>query len=438
MSYCTECGHPLEVGAAFCTECGTPVESAEAPPPPPQAPVQYPPPTAPPPSTTSGRRRRAGVLIASIVGLLTVAGAGGAVAWWLYGDAGSDDVATMGSTPTTDAAPDPPTPAPTLTPTPNALDMAALGDLVQPALLDLHILSCGGPVRAGGVATDAGQVVTATKAVASAMGVLAFTHDGTVVGFERAVLDPSLNAAILSPIGDSAVGEVAVADEPLDPDEDLVAFGYGPDGMEGPTALGASAGEWQLESADDVPLGMAGFDGDGVLRGVIVDGQIVDVDQLTGDVDVDGQSLPVTECDDPDRPTEPVSVEVADDVTDAAADDVAEVMATFFDSINTGDVEGAWNQYTPDFQDGLPLERFRTEVGTTYDAGAELVEFDASDSGSAEARVQFTSLQAPDFAPDDESTCINWDVRYEFERLNGRYRLDGASPGEGDQAYEPC
>lgn len=445
MSFCTECGHPLEAGTAFCTECGTPVEPADASPPPPQAPAQYPPPAAPPSSTTPGRRRRAGVLIASLVGLLTVGAAAGAVAWWLYVDPGTDDVATVGPTPTTDAASGSPTPTPaptptsSPTPTPNTLDLAALGDLVQPALLDMHILSCGGPVRASGVITDAGQVVTVAKAVAPAMGVLAFTHDGAVVGLERAVVDPSLHAASLSPTGGNAVGQVAVADEPLERDEDLVAIGYGPDGLVGPTVLSASAdGQWQLESDDDVPPGMAVFDGDGVLRGVMVDGQVVDVDDLPGGVDADGQPLPVTECDDPDRPAEPVSVELADDVTDAAAGEAADVMATFFDSINTGDVERAWNQYTPAFQEALPLDRFRTEVATTYDAGAQLVEFDAIDSGRAEARVRFTSLQAPDFAPDDESTCINWDVRYDLERVDGRYRLDGASSGEGDQAYEPC
>lgn len=66
-------------------------------------------------------------------------------------------------------------------------------------------------------------------------------------------------------------------------------------------------------------------------------------------------------------------------------------------------------QYTPDFQEELPLERFRAEVATTYDMGVELSAFDALDGDAAEARVQFISLQAPDFAPDGASTCIKWE-----------------------------
>ena len=76
MTYCTKCGNQLAPGARFCPKCGAAVD---APPPQPVAPAA----SAPPPQPYAPPQKRSGLpvllIILAVLGLIAVAGVGGAV-----------------------------------------------------------------------------------------------------------------------------------------------------------------------------------------------------------------------------------------------------------------------------------------------------------------------------------------------------------------------
>lgn len=98
--------------------------------------------------------------------------------------------------------------------------------------------------------------------------------------------------------------------------------------------------------------------------------------------------------------------------TDPDATAVAGTLAAYFDAIDNGNYQDAWNIYTASEQAAVPYDGFATELSTTQDTQVAVQNIQHDGDGNLEASISFQSQQAGQYGPDQGETCTNWTLDY--------------------------
>lgn len=101
---------------------------------------------------------------------------------------------------------------------------------------------------------------------------------------------------------------------------------------------------------------------------------------------------------------------------DPQADEIRDLLQRHFDAINTGDYQLWAGTVTKDQVKSIPADRWRKEYSTTIDTGMSVLKIDPK---TRQITVSFESRQAPQFAPDKRSTCVDWTVSLPITPVNG-------------------
>jgi hypothetical protein len=122
---------------------------------------------------------------------------------------------------------------------------------------------------------------------------------------------------------------------------------------------------------------------------------------------------------------------------DRRAADVAAMFDGFFSAINAGDYDRAMEFYDPagqiDTTDPAERAAFAEGVATSTDSDIVLKAIaESPPDGKVIATVSFTSVQAPDKAPNGQ-TCTYWTVAYTLSQTDGAYRIFS-----GDASHDSC
>lgn len=122
---------------------------------------------------------------------------------------------------------------------------------------------------------------------------------------------------------------------------------------------------------------------------------------------------------------------------DQRAGEVATMFDEFFSAINAGDYDRALKYYDPAGQIDTtdPAERadFAEGVATSTDSDIVLKSLGEDPStGNVVATVSFTSVQAPEKAPNGQ-TCAHWTVAYTLSQPGGAYRIF-----KGNASHDSC
>lgn len=128
------------------------------------------------------------------------------------------------------------------------------------------------------------------------------------------------------------------------------------------------------------------------------------------------------------------TVRLADAVSaDPQADEIRELMQRHFDAINNGDYKLWAGTVTSDQVAAIPPDRWRKEYSTTIDTAIAVV---AVDSDPRRVQLSFRSRQAPEFAPDKKSKCLEWKVSLPLTTVSGQLLIGRSIQ---DQAsWNPC
>jgi S1-C subfamily serine protease len=114
------------------------------------------------------------------------------------------------------------------------------------------------------------------------------------------------------------------------------------------------------------------------------------------------------------------------DTDDPLSADMAQTLATFASSINTGRYDAAWAMYSPNLKRALGGRVAPWAAGLTSSYWTTIdVERAASHGDRATTDVRFTTLQAPADGPDHQS-CSDWLVRYTMVRSGSAWLIDSS------------
>jgi hypothetical protein len=108
-----------------------------------------------------------------------------------------------------------------------------------------------------------------------------------------------------------------------------------------------------------------------------------------------------------------------------AARGIAAAFATYFDGINSGDYQAAWNVLSPRRRDASTFTSFAAGDATSYDSDIQLLDARQVDADTATVALSFTSLQRADKGPNGD-TCDLWSLNYTMIRIGGAWYIDNA------------
>lgn len=437
--YCRNCGEQIGDGARFCAACGLPAEDDHR------------------PMTRSGRRGR---VLAFAAGLV-LAGAAAAGAWTVIEQdrsAGVDDDRqpvvlpdSSGSSAQSAATDAPPTSsAPTAD---GSADFAGLFDDVGTGVFMVQATTCAGSGVGSAFLVGDRLVMTAAHVVTEAASVVV-VQDGDVV-HPAVVLgtDEANDIALLEISGDVSGHRFDLAEAPSAPGEDIAVIGHplgDPLTITSGTASRVDEDLWPDFQMDvSVNPGNSGgpvIRNDGAVVGMTVarrpdaEGMAyaVRVELLAERLADPGLLVEpaVAQCETPLGPEEGYDVPVTPS-PDALSDAVATTLAGYFDGINTGDYQWAFDQLSPRRQGDLSVDEFAAGLVTSYDFGFEVRSLDETEAGAL-VWLEFVSIQAPEFGPDGEA-CTSWSLDYELIWDATGYLLIDRVTGHGETAgHTPC
>lgn len=160
----------------------------------------------------------------------------------------------------------------------------------------------------------------------------------------------------------------------------------------------------------------------------------VPADQASFDVAAwrNDSRYPPSECSDPLGPSQgTATVAPPAGVGRSAAFGIARAFTTYFDAINTGDYQAAWNVLSPQRRANTSYESFADGDATSYDTDVVVLSASQSYADQAEIALGFTSLQRSDKGPDGD-VCDQWTLDYTMVRLSdGAWYIDNAEPFQG-------
>lgn len=446
--YCTQCGSPLGDEARFCAACGA---------------------AAAPSATVAGwtrRRTRFGVVVLAVVAAL-ITSAAAVLAFGIFDLSGTTDdgdvavsldtaSARPAATEPTSPSPSPSTSEPATAtqsapPADQAPDFSGLYREVGPGVLMVQASTCEGTGVGSAFVLSDGRIVTAAHVVAEAASVAVMqgdmAHEAVVVGIDAendvAVLETSADldgyafelsrtdvspgeplAVIGHPLGEPltiTAGTVSRVDAALWPDFQIDAS-VNPGNSGGPVVRADGDVVGMAVSKDVEAAGLAY-----AVRAEVIAERIANPDLLT---------LPAAAtCGVPLGPeSDDVPVLPAGDELESA---VALTLASYFEGINSGDYQWAFDQLSPRLQGGSSVEAFAEGVATSYDFDFEVHSVQATDDGAL-VWLEFVSLQAPEYGPDGDA-CTEWSLDYELVWDGYDYLLiDSVTGHGGTSGHVPC
>lgn len=111
----------------------------------------------------------------------------------------------------------------------------------------------------------------------------------------------------------------------------------------------------------------------------------------------------------------------------ASADGIAAAFATYFNGINTGDYQAAWNVLSPRRRAASSFASFAAGDATSYDSDIHLLNARQIDPNDATVALSFMSLQRADKGPNGD-TCDVWRLNYTMIRIGNAWYIDNAEP----------
>lgn len=182
--------------------------------------------------------------------------------------------------------------------------------------------------------------------------------------------------------------------------------------------------------------------GDGTVYG-LVDAKNVDAEGIAfavpatqASLDVaswrSGSAYPPSNCSDPLGPSQTTSaVSPPAGISRSAAIGIARAFTTYFDGINSGDYQAAWNVLSPQRRAASSYESFANGDATSYDTDVLVIAAFQDSAYQARVALGFTSLQRSDKGPDGD-VCDNWTLNYTMVLLSdGNWHIDNAEPFQG-------
>src|SRR5690606_21368382 len=326
-----------------------------------------------------------------------------------------------------------------------------LHDQVASGVLMVQASTCEGTGVGSAFLVSGDRIVTAAHVVAEAASVAVVQDDATyeadVVG-----IDSANDIAILETSVALGGHEFQLADTEVAAGEALAVIGHplgAPLTITSGTVSRADDDLWPDFQVDaSVNPGNSGgpvvrADGDIVGMAVAKDGEAEGLayavrSEVIADGVTDPGALPapeVAECDTPlgpDSGSELPEVPAGDELEVAAA----ATLASYFDGINTGDYEGAFEQLSPRLQAGSSVDSFAEGLLTSYDFGFAVHSVEPTDDGAL-VWLEFVSLQAPEYGPEGES-CTRWSLDYELVWDDASWLLIDRVTGHDGAGHAPC
>lgn len=388
---------------------------------------------------------------------LLLAGGAAAGAWAVLererpaGTAGDRQPLALPDASVTSVPPDPPTSA--APPPGEPADLAGLFDEVGSGVFMVQATTCAGSGVGSAFLVDDGLVMTAAHVVTEAASVVVAQDDGGVYPAAVVGIDEVNDIAVLEVSDDVRGHAFDLADAPSSAGEALAVIGHplgDPLTITSGTASRVSEDLWPDFQLDvSVNPGNSGgpvVRGDGEVVGMAVARRLDAVGmayavrvELLAERLADPSLLaepPVPRCDAPLGPAEGYTVPAvpsADESSEAAAT----TLASYFEGINTGDYQWAFDQLSPRRQGDMSVDEFAAGLVTSYDFGFVVNSFEETAAG-ARVWLEFVSIQAPEFGPDGEA-CTSWSLDYELVWDDIGYLLIDRVTGHGETAgHRPC
>lgn len=118
-------------------------------------------------------------------------------------------------------------------------------------------------------------------------------------------------------------------------------------------------------------------------------------------------------------------------VSRSAAYGIARAFTTYFDGINSGDYQAAWDVLSPQRRANSSYQSFADGDATSYDTDVVVLAASQTYADRAEVALGFTSLQRSDKGPDGD-ICDDWTLDYTMVRsADGTWYIDNAEPFQG-------
>jgi serine protease Do len=443
MAYCGDCGAQLGPQDRFCTGCGRPMDGAAV-----DRPV-----IGSPSPRRAGRLAGPMALLVLALAVLVLAG-GGVGAYTLLAGQRTHQPSARAATapsPRRSVAPGPVGTASSAASSPAPASFAQLYAQDSSGVVRIDVTNCTGGAVGSGFLISPTLVATAAHVVAGAatIGLTAGGHTtvGTVVGvsdstdvalvessaalaghvFTLGTTQPAVGVS-LAAIGFPEGGPLTFTSGTVSGLDRTISIDGTPRTglLETDAAInpGNSGGPLLLTDGTVVGLADAALQGaSGIAYGVPV--------QLAGPLLDSWQASPSPQppasCPDPTGPQgDPVHVTAGSG--DAAA--VGAVLATYFEAIDGGDYQTAYEQLAPSQQALMSEAAFASSESSSYDFDVVVSAVSQVAAGTDVASVDFTSLQDPSEGPNGDS-CDDWTLNYTMVAQGGSWLIDQAVGQQG-------
>ncbi len=447
---CTKCGGALWANDLYCPRCGAPA-----------AVWTQPPPATPAPSSTHTR-----TAILAVLGVLVLA-LGGVVAYLVLNraDGGTSRAAATGtpsSSRSTSSSASGDAPQAAAASSSGPADFASVYQREQSGVVRIQVVGCSDSGIGSGFLLSPTLVATVDHVVTDSVVVSLVDGDqhttGTVIGHDAQhdlalvrAADPLTGYQFHFAAHDAQVGaRVAAIGFPIGDPITLTQGGVS--GLDRDVTVDGQPRHGLVETDAAVNPGNSG----GPL--LAEDGSVIGlVDALNPQANGIAYAVPATQaqpamtgwqqaptdqrqaqCDTPLGPSQ-ASTELGPipGLSDDASDGIRTALQTYFDGINSGDYESAWEVLSPRLQAGVSDDSFAEGDATSFDSDETVLAAHQVDDRSAKVALQFTSIQAPDSGPDGD-TCDVWTLNYSMiEGNDGSWYMDAAKPYHGS-SHETC
>jgi hypothetical protein len=109
---------------------------------------------------------------------------------------------------------------------------------------------------------------------------------------------------------------------------------------------------------------------------------------------------------------------------------VGAALATYFEAIDGGDYQTAYEQLAPSQQALMSEAAFASSESSSYDFDVVVSAVSQVAAGTDVASVDFTSLQDPSEGPNGDS-CDDWTLNYTMVAQGGSWLIDRAVGQQG-------
>ena len=361
-------------------------------------------------------------------------------------------VATTAAPPPAPPPPPPTTPAPSLPPSPAALEWSDVYDQVNSGVVRIAAVGCDSQGTGSGFLVEDDLVATAAHVAEDAVS-LSVRAGVQVRGAEVLGMDPVADVALLR-LDQPVSGHVFQwTDEDPRVGDDIAAIGY-PQGQPlamtkgAVTALGRRVDVEGQDRRDLVQTdaainpGNSGgplLDGSGEATGVVSAGSNAPGDAYAVSPVVAQEAIeqwrlrdepvqpsPCVTDEEREYPEEATPLEVAVTSDHPEAPSLAQTFGLYAEAINTGSYDVAYELLTPTVRDDNgTVEEFASELASSFWTHIELVDVVAEDPNTDDVELRFRTVQDAAYGPSGQ-TCSDWHVSYRMVLDNGFWQIDRA------------